>query len=178
MILRGCPRCGGDVLTRDARNVRCLQCGHRPELPIAELRRRGRLPRARQGANSLRYGCFVRRAGWIGRCGRRCSGLRRRRFRRALPTLRRNRRDRAGKAPLTLQHLLPLPPLRAYLQSGGLQAGELASIRASSPPRHNDYREAATLQRRHHRGFPQSRSSSSRRLRCTVMCVRYAAKIA
>ena len=42
VILRGCARCGGDILTGDARNVRCLQCGHRPEAPIAELRRRGR----------------------------------------------------------------------------------------------------------------------------------------
>ena len=42
VILRGCARCGGDILTGDARNVRCLQCGHRPDLPIAELRRRGR----------------------------------------------------------------------------------------------------------------------------------------
>ena len=42
VILRGCVRCGGDILTGDARNVRCLQCGHRPDLPIAELRRRGR----------------------------------------------------------------------------------------------------------------------------------------
>ena len=42
VILRGCARCGGDILTGDARNVRCLQCGHRPEVPIAELRRRGK----------------------------------------------------------------------------------------------------------------------------------------
>ena len=45
VILRGCARCGGDILTGDARNVRCLQCGHRPDLPIAELRRRGRRSR-------------------------------------------------------------------------------------------------------------------------------------
>ena len=42
VILRGCARCGGDVLTGDRRNVRCLQCGHRPEMPVAELRRRAR----------------------------------------------------------------------------------------------------------------------------------------
>ena len=47
VILKGCARCGGDILTGDARNVRCLQCGHRPEAPIAELRRRGR--RAKSG---------------------------------------------------------------------------------------------------------------------------------
>ena len=41
-ILRGCARCGGDVLTGDRRNVRCLQCGHRPDAPIAEIRRRAR----------------------------------------------------------------------------------------------------------------------------------------
>ena len=41
-ILRGCARCGGDVLTGDMRNVRCLQCGHRPEMPLAEIRRRAR----------------------------------------------------------------------------------------------------------------------------------------
>ena len=40
VILRGCARCGGDVLTGDRRNVRCLQCGHRPALQVAELRRR------------------------------------------------------------------------------------------------------------------------------------------
>ena len=50
VILRGCARCGGDILTGDARNVRCLQCGHRPELPIAELRRQGR--RAKSGGIS------------------------------------------------------------------------------------------------------------------------------
>ena len=50
VILRGCARCGGDILTGDARNVRCLQCGHRPEAPIAELRRRGR--RSRSGGIS------------------------------------------------------------------------------------------------------------------------------
>ena len=42
VILRGCARCGGDILTRDAKKVRCLQCGHRPELSIAELKRRNR----------------------------------------------------------------------------------------------------------------------------------------
>ncbi len=42
VILRGCARCGGDVLTGDRRNVRCLQCGHRPEMPVSELRRRAR----------------------------------------------------------------------------------------------------------------------------------------
>lgn len=42
VILRGCARCGGDVLTGDRRNVRCLQCGYRPEMPVAELRRRAR----------------------------------------------------------------------------------------------------------------------------------------
>lgn len=42
VILKGCARCGGDVLTADARNVRCMQCGYRPDLPVAELRRRGR----------------------------------------------------------------------------------------------------------------------------------------
>ena len=41
-ILRGCARCGGDILTGDAKNVRCLQCGYRPEVPVAALRRRGR----------------------------------------------------------------------------------------------------------------------------------------
>ncbi len=40
VILRGCARCGGDVLTGDRWNVRCLQCGHRPEMPVSELRRR------------------------------------------------------------------------------------------------------------------------------------------
>ncbi len=50
VILRGCVRCGGDILTGDARNVRCLQCGHRPEAPIAELRQRGR--RAKSGGIS------------------------------------------------------------------------------------------------------------------------------
>ena len=42
VILRGCARCGGDILTADAKNVRCLQCGHRPALPVAALRRQGR----------------------------------------------------------------------------------------------------------------------------------------
>ena len=42
VILRGCARCGGDVLTEDRRNVRCLQCGHRPEMPLAEMLRRAR----------------------------------------------------------------------------------------------------------------------------------------
>ena len=42
VILRGCTRCGGDILTGDAKNVRCLQCGHAPKLSIAELRRRSR----------------------------------------------------------------------------------------------------------------------------------------
>ena len=50
VILRGCVRCGGDILTGDARNVRCLQCGYRPDLPITELRRRGR--RSRSGGIS------------------------------------------------------------------------------------------------------------------------------
>ena len=50
VILKGCARCGGDILTGDARNVRCLQCGNRPEAPIAELRRRGR--RSRSGGIS------------------------------------------------------------------------------------------------------------------------------
>ena len=45
MILRGCARCGGDIVTRDVKNVRCLQCGHRPELPVAELKRRNRRAR-------------------------------------------------------------------------------------------------------------------------------------
>ena len=47
-ILRGCARCGGDVLTGDRRNVRCLQCGHRPDAPIAEIRRRARGGRRRR----------------------------------------------------------------------------------------------------------------------------------
>ena len=47
-ILRGCARCGGDVLTGDRRNVRCLQCGHRPDAPIAEIRRRARGGRGRR----------------------------------------------------------------------------------------------------------------------------------
>ena len=42
VILRGCARCGGDVLTGDRGNVRCLQCGHRPEMLVSELRRRAR----------------------------------------------------------------------------------------------------------------------------------------
>ena len=42
VILRGCARCGGDIITSDAKNVRCLQCGHRPELPVADLTRRRR----------------------------------------------------------------------------------------------------------------------------------------
>ena len=42
VILRGCARCGGDIITGDAKNVRCLQCGHRPELPVADLTRRRR----------------------------------------------------------------------------------------------------------------------------------------
>lgn len=50
VILRGCARCGGDVLTRDAKNVRCLQCGYRPEMPIAALRRHAR--RSAQGRAS------------------------------------------------------------------------------------------------------------------------------
>ena len=41
-ILRGCGRCGGDILTADANNIRCLQCGHRPALPITALRRHGK----------------------------------------------------------------------------------------------------------------------------------------
>ena len=45
VILRGCGRCGGDILTGDAKNVRCLQCGYRPELPISDLRRRSRRDR-------------------------------------------------------------------------------------------------------------------------------------
>ena len=44
-ILRGCARCGGDILTADAKNVRCLQCGHKPEASIAELRRQARRTR-------------------------------------------------------------------------------------------------------------------------------------
>ena len=47
-ILRGCARCGGDVLTADARNVRCLQCGHRPQLPVSELRQRARGAKGRR----------------------------------------------------------------------------------------------------------------------------------
>lgn len=42
VILRGCSRCGGDIVTSDAKNIRCLQCGHKPELPVAELARRRR----------------------------------------------------------------------------------------------------------------------------------------
>ena len=49
-ILKGCARCGGDILTGDARNVRCLQCGYRPEMTISEVRRRGR--RAKSGGTS------------------------------------------------------------------------------------------------------------------------------
>ena len=44
-ILRGCARCGGDILTGNAKNVRCLQCGHKPEASIAELRRQARRTR-------------------------------------------------------------------------------------------------------------------------------------
>ena len=44
-ILRGCARCGGDILTADAKNVRCLQCGHRPEASLDEVRRRARRAR-------------------------------------------------------------------------------------------------------------------------------------
>ena len=36
------------MLTGDGRNVRCLQCGHRPEMPVAELRRRARGARRRR----------------------------------------------------------------------------------------------------------------------------------
>ena len=46
-ILRGCARCGGDILTGNAKNVRCLQCGHRPEVSLAEVRRQAR--RTRRG---------------------------------------------------------------------------------------------------------------------------------
>lgn len=42
VILRGCARCGGDILTGNAKNVRCLQCGHKPELSISELERQSR----------------------------------------------------------------------------------------------------------------------------------------
>ena len=45
VILRGCARCGGDIVTGDAKNVRCLQCGQKPEMPIAELTRRRRRAR-------------------------------------------------------------------------------------------------------------------------------------
>lgn len=42
VILKGCARCGGDILTADAKNVRCLQCGYRPALSVAAIRRQGR----------------------------------------------------------------------------------------------------------------------------------------
>ncbi len=45
VILRGCARCGGDILTGNAKNVRCLQCGYKPEASIAELRRQARRTR-------------------------------------------------------------------------------------------------------------------------------------
>ena len=51
IILRGCARCGGDILTRDAKNIRCLQCEYRPGLPIEELRRQSsRMMRDRHSA--------------------------------------------------------------------------------------------------------------------------------
>ena len=59
VILRGCARCGGDILTGDARNVRCLQCGHRPDLPIAELRRRGRRSRSGGIAKPVDLGAIL-----------------------------------------------------------------------------------------------------------------------
>ena len=59
VILRGCARCGGDLLTGDARNVRCLQCGHRPEAPIAELRRRGRRSRSGGIAKPVDLGAIL-----------------------------------------------------------------------------------------------------------------------
>ena len=45
VILRGCARCGGDILTGNARNVRCLQCGHKPDASLEELRRQTRQTR-------------------------------------------------------------------------------------------------------------------------------------
>lgn len=45
VILRGCARCGGDILTGDAKNVRCLQCGHKPEVSLDEVRRQARRTR-------------------------------------------------------------------------------------------------------------------------------------
>lgn len=45
VILRGCARCGGDILTADAKNVRCLQCGHKPEVSLDEVRRQARRTR-------------------------------------------------------------------------------------------------------------------------------------
>ena len=41
LLLKRCPRCGGDVDTSDTTDVRCVQCGHRP--PVGELVER-RLP--------------------------------------------------------------------------------------------------------------------------------------
>lgn len=45
VILKGCARCGGDILTGDAMNVRCLQCGHKPEVSLDEVRRQARRTR-------------------------------------------------------------------------------------------------------------------------------------
>ena len=43
VIPKGCARCGGDIDAADEEDIRCVQCGHRPALPIAALRRQARL---------------------------------------------------------------------------------------------------------------------------------------
>ena len=58
-ILRGCAHCGGDILTGDAKNVRCLQCGHRPDAPIAEIRRRARGGRRRRVEGPVNVEAFL-----------------------------------------------------------------------------------------------------------------------
>ena len=59
VILRGCARCGGDVLTGDRRNVRCLQCGHRPDAPIGEIRRRARGASGRRVEGAMDVEAFL-----------------------------------------------------------------------------------------------------------------------
>lgn len=54
VILRGCARCGGDILTGNAKSVRCLQCGHKPEASLDELRRQTRRMRRERTPEPVR----------------------------------------------------------------------------------------------------------------------------
>jgi len=34
ILFKACPRCGGDVDTSHADDVRCIQCAHRPDVEV------------------------------------------------------------------------------------------------------------------------------------------------